>query len=76
MYTQGHRHLGHLAPSLSIDPHLSLLTLQYHITSDSGAVFIRTVPLSDSPLTNITDVLPSTDGEFIYAMSPNKVSEF
>ena len=51
------------------------LSLQFHIVSNSSILFTRAVLLNEAPGTNVTHLLPSNDGEHVFAMTPSKVCD-
>ena len=72
-------------PSLSLSVSLSLplslppppsLSLQFHIPNPTTANYVRTVqlPLNVTSLENVTRMVASDDGDYIFAMTPSRVS--
>ena len=53
---------------------LPLLPLQFHISSNTSSTFIRSILLNETFVTDVIHLLPSSDEEHIFAMTPNKVA--
>ena len=64
-----------LSSSLSLPPPPSL-SLQFHIPNPTTANYVRTVqlPLNVTSLENVTRMVASDDGDYIFAMTPSRVS--
>ena len=59
--------------SLSLSPSLPF---QFHIPNTTTANYVRTVqlPLDVASLENVTKMVASDDGDYIFAMTPSRVS--
>ncbi len=66
--------LFNLCPSLSLYPSFHCLSVrpQYFVNGSQVAVKVRDI-LPDEDLSTITNLLASSDGEYIYALTPKKV---
>ena len=64
-----------LTLSLSLSLSLSLYHMQFHISNPTNASHVRTVQLPLASLENITRMVASDNGEYIFAMTPSRVSE-
>ena len=62
-----------LSLSLSLPPSLPL---QFHIPNTTTANYVRTVqlPLDVASLENVTKMVASDNGDYIFAMTPSRVS--
>ena len=52
------------------------LPLQFHIPNPTTANYVRTVqlPLDIASLENVTKMVASNDGNYVFAMTPSRVS--
>ena len=51
-----------------------ILSLQFHISSPTTADHVRTVQLPLASLESVTRMVASDDGDYIFAMTPSRVS--